>query len=32
MIRLVSWNVVTDQGHEAARLMAAVERWWVPAG
>ncbi len=23
---------VTDQGHEAARLMAAFERWWVPAG
>lgn len=23
---------VTDQGHEAARLMAAFQRWWVPAG
>jgi len=23
---------VTDQGHEAARLMAAFERWWVPDG
>jgi hypothetical protein len=22
---------VTDQGHEAARLTAAFERWWVPA-
>jgi hypothetical protein len=24
--------LVTDQDHEAARLMAAFERWWVPAG
>jgi hypothetical protein len=23
---------VTDQDHEAARLMAAFERWWVPGG
>ena len=23
---------ITEQGHEAARLMAAFERWWVPAG
>jgi hypothetical protein len=22
---------VTDRGHQAARLMAAFERWWVPA-
>src|SRR5438067_8411461 len=23
---------VTDRDHEAARSMAAFERWWVPAG
>lgn len=23
---------VTDQGHDAARLMAAFNGWWVPAG
>lgn len=23
---------VADRGHDAAKLMAAFERWWVPAG
>jgi hypothetical protein len=23
---------VADQGHDAARLLAALKRWWVPAG
>ncbi len=23
---------VADQGHDAARLVAAFKRWWVPAG
>jgi len=23
---------VTDQTHDAARLMAAFKRWWVPVG
>ena len=22
--------VITDEGHEAARLLAAFRRWWVP--
>ena len=24
--------VVTDDGHDAARLLAAFRRWWVPPG
>ena len=29
---LTAGDAPPGRGHEAARLMAAFERWWVPAG